>query len=233
MNKFIIKCGVFSLIALVACSSSFGKSVSDNCVNKLATPEANLIIGDAPAAKIVRLPLVEVNKIARNTENMSHVFSSGVTVIKKKFTPDLDYSYVENEDGSVCSSMQVNISVDLAEIVIYIASEFEEGSAAFNEVLAHEREHVAFYSKEFQRTLPEKFKAEVDGFLRKSYINAASVDAAVKMHTNNAWKIVDNILVKSIRDAEKFHEKIDDKEEMKRITRIIAESGALTNALKN
>lgn len=233
MKKVFEKFGIACLMAVGVYSSAFGAGVSENCINALALPEAKLIMGEAPAAKIVRLPLVEVNKIARNTANMSHVLSSGVTVVKKKFTPDLDYSYLQNEDGSVCSSMQVSINVELAEIVIYIASEFEEGSAVFNEVLKHEREHVDFYSKEFQRTLPEKFNTDVDGFLRKSYINAVSVDAAVKTHTNNVWKIVDNILVKSIRDAEKFHEEIDNEDERKRVTSIIAESGALTNALKN
>ncbi len=95
----------------------------------------------------------------------AHMHSPGITVAESELKTDYQLEFSRPNGSSVYRLWATSVTVvfDYTRMDVYISSQYGEGSCPYQQVLAHEKQHVAIDEREL-----EKYKNLIDYALKHS-----------------------------------------------------------------
>lgn len=204
--------GLSPLFLLCGQSWAAADPMEKLCASKLPKTEIRVQV-DAP--KVV----FDYSKSTADLTQMRSGDSSGtvlgLTKTRKAFGVNPSASILNLPDGRGCLRPKFAVEIQLNPQTVYIASEFEEGSCAFKQIMAHEMRHV-----KANQSHAEGVARAYESRMRKQFGNTVfyghpkSLESGLIKSVRKDWL---PYLGSEIGKAEALQQKIDTKAEYERM----------------
>ncbi|MES2318047.1 MAG: hypothetical protein V4631_11200 [Pseudomonadota bacterium] len=120
--------------------------------------------------------------------------------------------------GYECVAPKIDVSLYYTPIVIYVGSEFEPGTCAYQEILAHEMRHLKTYLDHLpkvERTVRKALAKRFDN--RPLYARSGQANASLKREIDTGWM---PYMKRELASVEVQQAEIDTPEEYARLSRV-------------
>jgi hypothetical protein len=113
----------------------------------------------------------------------------GLTVTKGMYKANLGGPLLQDPvSGYECIAPKVEIILNYSPVLIYVGNEFEPGTCAYNEILAHEQRHLQAYMDNLARVEQVVAKALSQRFEGKPlYAPSGTAMSALEHEINGTW----------------------------------------------
>ncbi len=156
---------------------------------------------------------------ALKPQTQSNAFVLGVTRAQGGLSVDTKWSMLRNPlTGQECLAPKLVVYLHYTPITIYVGSEFEPGTCAYQEILAHEMRHLKVYLDHLPKVELTVRKALADRFAKKPrYARVGQGGAALQREIETTWM---PFMKRELEGAEAKQVGIDSAEEYARLSRI-------------
>jgi hypothetical protein len=149
----------------------------------------------------------------------ANAYVLGLTRAQGRLSIGLDGELIRDPlTGYECIAPRIDVSLYYTPIVIYVGSEFEPGTCAYQEVLAHEMRHLKAYLDHLPKVEIAVRKALSDRFARKPlYARSGQANASLKREIDTGWM---PYMKRELGRVEVQQAAIDTPEEYARLSRV-------------
>jgi hypothetical protein len=149
----------------------------------------------------------------------ANAFVLGVTRAQGGLSVDIKWSMLRNPlSAEECLAPKLVVYLHYTPITIYIGSEFEPGTCAYQEILAHEMRHLKVYLDHLPKVETSVRKALGDRFAKKPrYARVGQGGAALQREIETSWM---PYMKRELEAAEAKQAGIDSPEEYARLSRV-------------
>ena len=110
----------------------------------------------------------------------------------------------------------LTVTLSYPTVVVYIGSEFPEGSCAYREILVHELQHVQAFQQHMGALEAAVREAMTERFSRPSFGPAGQTLASLAREVSDTWK---PFILAEQRKVDSLQKQIDTAEEWRRVIR--------------
>ncbi|MDP9128105.1 MAG: hypothetical protein M3N08_07605 [Pseudomonadota bacterium] len=145
--------------------------------------------------------------------------SLGVTHYHPMLELRLPVEAISFQDGTHCAHiLHAEVSIGYQEVVIYIAKEIPEGSCGFNEIMEHERKHIAV-NKQILKDFVPVIEERLNEYLKlNNTFRQEKLGEAVGVVRQKTQAILDDVGEDMIRENQRRQGAVDSPSEYRRIT---------------
>lgn len=203
--------------AVAACAEEY----AGPCDDALDIPVTVTPRFDEPAYDY-SVGLADVQALAGDTRHAVHGGHTGLTLGLTRYDPIMQVTApvraAQFEDGSACARIDhVDVIFGYKDVTVYIPREIPQASCGFNEVIAHERKHLAVNRKILDDYAPV-ITAKIKDYLRTSGVfREQNVSYALSLVRDKLQAILNEISGEVFAENSRRQQDVDNPGEYRRI----------------
>ena len=115
-----------------------------------------------------------------------------------------------------CGSPQVQITVDVNPVTVFVAAEFPRGSCEYRAIYEHEQKHVAVYQS-FLYWTSQELARDVQAVVGREFLTATSQDALYATADRLTKRVIANRIGEWLKNLERVQHEVDTPQEYARV----------------
>ncbi len=145
-SKFFITPNLkrFRLLGLLGFAAAAGAPAAMGAEN-VSKPDIQIISAAAPLQIYHNLSTEQITSMRHSRFPSARMHSPGITMAESELKTDYQLEFRQKPGSSVYQMWTTSVTVvfDYTRMDVYISSQYGEGSCEYNQILAHEKQHVA------------------------------------------------------------------------------------------
>jgi hypothetical protein len=136
--------------------------------------------------------------------------TNGLTVAEMLYAPQFMVFTKHLPDGTVCAGVSsVSVNINYRSMVVYLANDIRPGTCRYNQVMAHENEHVNIYTWTIKAYLPT-VKQHIQQVIQNSLPIRASSEAEGRQKVAEMLRVViGNDIAQAVEDRNRRNGVLD------------------------
>jgi hypothetical protein len=167
--------------------------------------------------------LSQLQVLAHDTKHATHDGHKGLTLGLTRYQPFMELKVpvmtVKYSNGDGCVHVdRVDVLLGYKDVTVYIPHEIPQGSCGFDEVVAHEKKHIAVNQRVLDEYVPQIEEKMRDYISRSGVRHQRNTDQALAALNQNLASILDEFATTMFTENARRQRLVDSPEEYLRVS---------------